>query len=178
MYAILKGLVLAVSLSLLMSDLSYSQPVSFISWNFRHRYIRHRDFLGYVEEIHDKIGEKDATFKLVPGLAGKGTSFESVNYPGYFLRHENFRLKLAKLTDTKLFREDATFYFVPGLASSEAVSFESFNFPKHYIRHFNFELWVNPFDGSDVFRKDATFIRLPPAGETIDPGTNQVPVSE
>jgi Alpha-L-arabinofuranosidase B (ABFB) domain len=130
-------------------------------------------------DVPVKIGEKDATFKLVPGLAGKGTSFESINNRGYFLRHENFRLVLAKLTDTKLFREDATFYVVPGLASSDAVSFESFNFPKQYIRHFHFELWVNPFDGSDAFRKDATFIKtVPPGGGTIDPGTNQVPVSE
>ena len=103
--------------------------------------------------------------RLVSGLAGKCRSFESVNYPGQFLRHQNFRLKLAKKTDDKVFKEDATFCFVEGLASSQARSFESVNFPKHYIRHSNFELWLVKSDGNQLFKKDATFIISPPLTE-------------
>jgi hypothetical protein len=123
---ILRVSFLAVSLSLLVSELSYSQDIAFTSWNYPKRYIRHRNGLCYIEEIPpgDKIGEKDATFRRVPGLAGKGSSFESVNFPRHFLRHQNFRLKLAKFEDTKLFREDATFNFEKGhvmaLATVEA----------------------------------------------------------
>jgi hypothetical protein len=170
MRCILKGLVVGsvMFLSLLLSPLSYAQePNSFRSWNYPDRYIRHRQFLAYVDPIaaKDKVGRADATFRLVSGLAGKCRSFESVNYPGQFLRHQNFRLKLAKKTDDKLFKEDATFCFVEGLASSQARSFESVNFPKHYIRHSNFELWLVKSDGNQLFKKDATFIISPPLTE-------------
>ena len=165
--SVLKGLVVvsAVSLSLLLSQLSYAQePNSFRSWNYPDRYIRHRNSLGYIDPIvaNDKLGRKDATFRLVPGLAGRCRSIESVNYPGHFLRHQNYRLKLAKQTDDQLFKEDATFCVVRGLASSNGRSFESVNFPKHYIRHSNFELWLAKSDGSPLFKKDATFIISPP----------------
>ena len=183
--SVLKGLVVgtAVSLSLLLPQLSYAQePSSFRSWNYPDRYVRHRLLLGYIDPIvaGDKVGRNDATFRLVPGLAGRCRSFESVNYPGQFLRHQNYRLKLAKPTDAQPFKEDATFCVVVGLASSEGRSFESVNFPKHYIRHHNFELWLGKSDGSPMFKKDATFIMSPPLtvhppiGKT-DPGTNLVP---
>ena len=183
--SVLKVLVLgsAVSLSLLLSQLSYAQePSSFRSWNYPDRYIRHRNSLGYIDRIvaNDTLGRKDATFRLVSGLAGKCRSFESVNYPGHFLRHQNYRLKLAKQTGDQLIKEDATFCVVGGLANSQGRSFESVNFPKHYIRHSNFELWLAKSDGSQLFTKDATFIASPPLtmhppSGPIDPGTNQIP---
>jgi hypothetical protein len=172
---------LAVSLSLLVSELSYSQGIAFTSWNFPNRYIRHRNLLCYIEIIGagDKIGAKDATFRRVPGLAGKGSSFESVNFPGHFLRHQFLRLKLSKFVDDKLFREDATFYFVKGLANPEGRSFASFNLPKHYIRHRDFELILSPFEDSSLFRKDATFRQVePPNPQIIDHGTELHPVEE
>lgn len=183
--SVLKGLIVgsAVALSLLLSQLSYAQePSSFRSLNYPDRYIRHRSSLGYIDPIvaSDRLGRKDATFRLVPGLAGRCRSFESVNYPGHFLRHQNFRLNLAKRTDDQLFKEDATFCVVSGLANSEGRSFESVNFPKHYIRHSNFELWLAKSDESRLFKQDATFIislpltEYPPAVQ-IDPGTNLVP---
>ena len=161
--SVLQGVIVgsAVSLSLLLSQLSYAQePSSFRSWNYPDRYVRHRFSLGYIDPIvaSDKLGRNDATFRLVPGLAGRCRSFESVNYPGHFLRQQNYRLKLAKQTDDQLFKEDATFCAVWGLADSQGRSFESVNFPKHYIRHSNFELWLGKSDGSRLFKKDATFI--------------------
>jgi hypothetical protein len=163
----LRSLIVAatVSLSLLLSQFSSAQEhSSFRSWNYPDRYIRHRSSLGYIDPIvaGDKLGRKDATFGLVPGLAGKCRSFESVNYPGHFLRHQNYRLKLAKQTGDQLFKEDATFCVVSGLTNSQGRSFESVNFPKHYIRHSNFELWIAKPDGSRLFKQDATFIISPP----------------
>ena len=183
--SVLKGLVVgsAVSLSLLLSQLSYAQePSSFSSLNYPNRYIRHRLSLGYIDPIvaSDKLGRKDATFRLVPGLAGRCRSFESDNYPGHFLRHQNYRLKLAKQTNDQLFKEDATFCVVSGLANSEGRSFESVNFPKHYIRHANFELWLAKSDGSQLFKKDATFIisrplTVYPPSQKIDDGPSLIP---
>ncbi|QLE54941.1 AbfB domain-containing protein [Nostoc sp. TCL26-01] len=131
---------------------------SFSSYNFPDRYIRHRNYLGYIEPVNDELGRKDATFRLRNGLANsKCTSFESINFPGHFLRHQDFRLKLARNDGSRLFQQDATFCQRAGVAGT-GTSFESYNFPAHYIRHKNFELWIDPADGSDLFRKDATFI--------------------
>jgi hypothetical protein len=146
---------------------SYAQApkeVSFESYNFPGRYIRHRDSLGYVEKVQDRLAKKDATFKIVPGLAGKCRSFESVNFPNHFLRHQNFRLKLAQRSNDQLFLEDATFCFVPGLADETWYSFESVNLPGHYIRTKNFELWLERNDGSKLFRESATFRTAAPGG--------------
>jgi hypothetical protein len=110
------ALSISVSLSLLAPQLSYAEEViSFESVNYPDRFIRHRNFLGYVDPVvvTDKLGRQDATFHVVPGLAGKCSSFESINYPDHFLRHQDFRLKLAKREDTQLFKEDATFCLVP-----------------------------------------------------------------
>ena len=180
LHSVLTGVVVgtALSLALLQSQLGHAQESSsFRSLNYPNRYIRHRSFLGYLDPIvaSDKLGRKDATFRLVPGLAGKCRSIESVNYPGHFLRHQNYRVKLAKRTNDQLFKEDATFCIVLGLANSSFRSFESFNFPKHYIRHSNFELWLAKSDGSPLFRKDASFeISRPlteyPPSVIIDPG--------
>ncbi|ABC32352.1 conserved hypothetical protein [Hahella chejuensis KCTC 2396] len=55
----------------------------------------------------------DSQFFLRQGLASEECySFESVNYPGYFIRHEGFRLKISE--DVEMYptsREDATFCF-------------------------------------------------------------------
>ena len=160
------GLVLILTLPSLPQS-SYAQPqkeVSFESFNFPDRYIRHRGMLGYVEKLQDKLARNDATFKIVPGLAGRCRSFESVNFPNHFLRHENFRLKLARRSNDRVFLEDATFCFVPGLASSAWYSFESANLPGHYIRHRNFELWLDHLEKSQLFRADATFRTAAPGG--------------
>jgi hypothetical protein len=186
--SVLKGLIVgsAVSLSLLLPQWSYAQePSSFSSLNYPGHYIRHRSSLGYIDPIvaSDKLGRKDATFRLVPGLAGKCQSFESVNYPGHFLRHQNYRVKLAKQTNDDLFKQDATFCVVLGLASPTGRSFESVNFPQHFIRHSNFELWLAKSDGSGLFKKDATFIISPPLtvhppAQKFDDGTALNPVSD
>jgi len=176
---------IGVSLSLLPPQLSYAQVLeSFQSVNYPDRFIRHRNFLGYLDRVvaTDKVARQDATFHIVPGLAGKCSSFESINYPDHFLRHQDFRLKLAKREDTQLFKEDATFCLVPGLLRAQLRSFESVNFPGQYIRHFNFELWLNKPDGTETFKKDATFLIISPLSEhfpaPIDPGSNNIPASD
>lgn len=176
-----------ISLSMLPLQLSYAQEQSFRSVNYPDRYIRHRGFLGYVEviNVNDKLGRNDATFRRVPGLAGKCNSFESINYPGFFLRHQDFRLKLMKQTNEQLFKEDATFCVGGGLGRVGSSSFQSVNFPGYFIRHSNFELWLVKSDGSTTFNKDASFDEVPPLSthspqppSQIDPGTVLNPVDE
>jgi hypothetical protein len=143
--------------------------------------------LAFIDPIdaRDALGRVDATFELIPGLAGqidpqlagRCSSFKSVNFPHHYLRHQNFRLTLAEFTDDDLFKRDASFIIRP---NNRGVSFESVNFRRHYIRHSNFELWLHESDGSLLFRKDATFIESPNLKEhlpaqPIDPGTVLIP---
>jgi hypothetical protein len=140
------------------------QEVSFQAANYLDRFIRHRHSLGYAEPISGELGRADATFRIVPGLAGKCISLESRNYPGQFLRHHFWRIKLAPRENSDTYRNDATFCMVQGLASSTGVSLESVNAPGHFIRHRGGELWVDRFDGSDLARRDATFNVTHPGG--------------
>jgi hypothetical protein len=138
------------------------------SLNFPGRYLRHQNSLGELTELQTDLDRQDATFRVVPGLAQppettphqepppRGVSLESVNFPGHYLRHQDFRLKLHPFSDDPLFKEDATFDMVDGLADSTGVSFRSHNFPDRYLRHRDSHAWVE--GGSDaLFKQDATF---------------------
>ena len=54
---------------------------------------------------------KDATFTLLYDRFFPGTvSFESVNYPGKFISHRSFVLKIEGADDSDLHRNDASFF--------------------------------------------------------------------
>jgi hypothetical protein len=127
--------------------------------NFPGRYVRHQWGLGELTTVSSGLDRVDATWRIVPGLAGVGISFESRNYPGQYLRHFNFRLQLNPSNGTWQFSQDATFIPRAGLDRNDGTwsSFESYNLPNHYLRHANFHLYIAPSDGSALFRKDATF---------------------
>jgi hypothetical protein len=129
--------------------------------------VRHRNFLGELTKIDrgNQVDREDATFILRPALNGNAdaVSFESVNYPGLFLRHQDFRLKLSKNDNSPLFKDDASFFKRAALAGGAATaSFEASKYPGFYIRHRDFHLWLEKNDPpSDIFKKDATFIIEP-----------------
>jgi hypothetical protein len=124
------------------------------SYNFQDRYVRHADFDVRIDQ---NITGPDAQFRLRPGLTGSGTvSFESVNYPGYFLRHSGFDFRLAYHDGTTQFAADATFRRVAGLADSNWSSFQSYNHPDRYIRHYSYQLRLDPVTTATA-RSDATF---------------------
>ncbi|WP_328767168.1 glycoside hydrolase family 43 protein [Streptomyces sp. NBC_00286] len=124
------------------------------SFNFQDRYVRHADFDVRIDQ---NITSEDAQFRLRPGLSGSGTvSFESVNFPGYFLRHSNYDFQLAYNDGTAQFAADATFRQVAGLADSSWSSFQSYNHPDRYIRHFGYQLRLDPITTA-TGRSDATF---------------------
>jgi len=53
----------------LVSGLADSAAVSFRSFNFPNRFIRHRDFRLFVETVDSDLGRKDATFRSREPLA-------------------------------------------------------------------------------------------------------------
>lgn len=133
---------------------------------FTDRYIRHFDswtFTASVSGGSDGTLKRDATFRIVPGLAENSCySFESTNFPGHFLRHSSFRIRKDPRDDSKLFAEDATFCAERGL-SGYGVSFRSYNFPEKFLRHAFTEVWISvagehvPGESQGSFAEDASW---------------------
>ncbi|WP_432839122.1 AbfB domain-containing protein [Dactylosporangium sp. CA-092794] len=106
------------------------------------RYARHQNGLGYTEVVtsaSDALLKNDATWRIVPGLAGGCYSLQSRNYPTYYLRHQNGRVKISQDDGTALTRADATWC---GRSAPGGVRLASWNFPGSYLRHINSELWL------------------------------------
>ncbi|NGO41176.1 glycoside hydrolase family 43 protein [Streptomyces ureilyticus] len=125
------------------------------SFNYQDRYVRHANLDVRIDP--NVSPADDAKFRLRPGLTGSGTvSFESVNFPGYFLRHNGSDFQLVHNDGTSTFAQDATFRRVAGLADSAWSSFQSYNHPDRYIRHYGFQLRLDPITTATA-RSDATF---------------------
>ena len=71
--------------------------------------------------------------KIVPGLSNpKLVSLEVEDSPGYFLRHQNSRIKVHPFPESDgLFAADATFYLIQN--PDGTVSFRSYNYPNQYL---------------------------------------------
>ncbi|WP_125775072.1 glycoside hydrolase family 43 protein [Antribacter gilvus] len=125
------------------------------SYYFQDRYVRH---VNHVVQIDANVTPaQDAQWRIVPGLAGNGTvSFQSVNYPGYYLRHQDYVVVLAQDDGSAGFKADASFTPVAGLASSSWTSYRSSNYPDRYLRHYAYKLRIDPISTATE-RADATF---------------------
>ena len=82
---------------------------------------------------------------LVPGLADASCySFESYDFPGYYLRHSSFRIVLNQNTGG-LFADDATFCAQPG-NNGKGVTWRSFGYFGRELRNYQGAVWIG-FDG-------------------------------
>ncbi len=154
-----------------------AQGVGFESFNYRGRFIRHKNFHAELEPVSASsslLDRRDATFLFQPGLeywAGGGTASWQASNPGlegHFLRHQNFRLMLAKRPtspgpDQDLFDKDATFIIFEGLAARPGdrslQTFRPMNFLTRTIRHRDFHLFLDEVSNSssDLAKADSTF---------------------
>jgi len=110
----------------------------------------------------------DATFVEAAGLANPNcVSFESVNKPGSYLRHQNFQFHLQPNDGSTLFSMDATFCPGPG-NSGQGTSFQSVNFPGRYIRNYTNLVYLaadggtNPWDTTTGWPVDTSWLQAPP----------------
>jgi hypothetical protein len=129
------------------------------SSNFPDHFVRHANNIGRIDP-YPFDPYQDQMWRMVPGLADStGVSFESVNRPGFYLRHSNFVIRLDQNNNGSAFRADATFQRTAGLADSSWTSFRSFNFPERFLRHSGFALRIDPLSAgsSATDRQDATF---------------------
>ncbi|WP_344419245.1 AbfB domain-containing protein [Amycolatopsis minnesotensis] len=127
---------------------------------FTDRALRHRDGLARTDVIgggSSTLDRNDATFVVRRGLADSSCySLESKNYPGDFLRHADYRLRLAAKENTTLFARDATFCAQPGQAPG-SIRFRSVNELGAAVRHFAEEVWVSNNGGRHTYDNPASY---------------------
>ncbi len=111
---------------------------------FTNRYLRHANSLAATEAVDAgsaALLKNDATWTVRRGLADSGCySFESVNFPGRYLRHAASRVRMDPNDGSTLFAQDATWCARPGLQGG-GVTLESINFPGSYLRHYDSQVW-------------------------------------
>jgi hypothetical protein len=129
--------------------------------NFPDRYIRHSNYRARIDANVTPV--QDSRFKLVPGLANSnGVSFESINFPGRFLRvRTNGEVWLDQNDSTAAFNNDATFRRVVGLANPQKYSYQMWTDATRYLRHANYLLVAQAGSGA-TFNGDATFAEVAP----------------
>jgi hypothetical protein len=136
-------------------------------------YIKHDDsddlvVVAPVTAGSSSTDKQDATFVEAAGLANPNcVSFESVNKPGSYLRHQNFQFHLQPNDGSSLFSMDATFCPGPG-NSGQGTSFQSVNFPGRFIRNFNNVVYLaanggsNPWDTATGWPVDTSWLVATP----------------
>jgi hypothetical protein len=118
------------------------------------RYIRHQNgnaITSVISSSSSALDKADSSWIVRRGLASSScVSFEARNFPGDFLRHQNFQLFRQPMDGSALFRADATFCPQRGM-NGQGTSFASFNFPTRFIRHFNNTVYIASNGGSNSF---------------------------
>ncbi|ATY98909.1 beta-galactosidase [Streptomyces cavourensis] len=142
---------------LLPTDVRRSLRVT--TWGHTDRYLRHADSLAFTEIVgagSSATLKQDATYTVRRGLADSSCySFESVNYPGQFLRHAESRVRNSPSENSALFRQDATFCARPGIGGT-GVTFESINLPGSFLRHYDSAVYIASGDGGSGFNRPQT----------------------
>ncbi|HET7501384.1 MAG TPA: AbfB domain-containing protein, partial [Kofleriaceae bacterium] len=135
------------------------------------RFARHQNgnvVTSVITSTSVQVDKDNGTFIVRRGLANNAcVSFESRDFPGDFLRHQNFQLHRQPNDGSALFRADATFCPQAGM-NGQGTSFASFNFPTRFIRHFNNTLFIasnggtNNFDTATSWADDVSWIVTSP----------------
>jgi len=127
-------------------------------------FIKHDDAddLVVIAPVGSALDRQDATWVQTAGLADPACySFESINQPGSYLRHQNFQVHLQPNDGSALFAQDATF-------CPQGSSFRSVNYPDHFLRAFGNTVYLavsggsNPWDTATSFAADTTWQVAPP----------------
>ncbi len=105
------------------------------------------------------------------GLANPAcVSFEAINKPGSYLRHQNFQFHLQPNDGSALLSMDATFCPQAG-NSGQGTSFQSVNFPGRFIRNFNDVVFLasnggsNPWDTATGWPVDTSWLETTPLAQ-------------
>ncbi|CAH1793474.1 unnamed protein product [Owenia fusiformis] len=93
-------------------SLTYTEA-PYVGW-----YLRHSNYRLQVDDKNNpslpQYFIKDATWRLIPNKYFKNyMTFQSVNYPDRFIRHQSWALKLHQDDGSELFKKDASFLQAP-----------------------------------------------------------------
>ncbi|KAF2772233.1 putative fungal alpha-L-arabinofuranosidase [Teratosphaeria nubilosa] len=125
------------------------------------RYITHDG--GTVETAvvtssNSSAAKEAASWKVVTGLGNSACySFESVDTPGSYIRHQAFVLKLDASDGSKQFKEDATFCPQTPLSSGGTHSIRAWGYPTRYFRHYHNAMYVATNGGVQEFDNPASY---------------------
>lgn len=137
-------------------------PISrFRSYSSERAYLRHTSFA--IRADFNIALLADSQFIVQPGLADPAAiSIESVNFPGFYLRHQNNALILSADDGSADYAAEATWWIRPGVADSEWISLEAYNRPGYYTgRQFGVTALVAITDSTpEAARADATFLEV------------------
>ncbi|MEV6342823.1 AbfB domain-containing protein [Actinoplanes sp. NPDC051851] len=115
--------------------------------------IRHRNYYGRIDAIgasSTALEKADSGFTVRTGLANSScVSLESVNYPGYFLRHQDYQIKLVRRDSSDLYEQDATFCPV-SIRSGAALVLRSSNYPLRYVVESGQQLYLKETSAADA----------------------------
>jgi hypothetical protein len=118
------------------------------------RYIRHQNdqaVTSVITSSSSSLDKSDATWVVHSGLASSScVSFESKNYPGDYLRHQNFQVYRQHNDGSSQFTADATFCPQSG-KSGQGTSLASYNYPDRFLRHYNNTVYIASNGGSNAF---------------------------
>jgi Alpha-L-arabinofuranosidase B (ABFB) domain/Glycosyl hydrolases family 2, sugar binding domain/Glycosyl hydrolases family 2 len=125
------------------------------------RYLRHANGLGFTDVVNSGSAtglKQDATFIVRHGLADSSCySLEARNFPGQFLRHNQFRIHLDANNGSAVFAQDATFCVQNGRSGTGTVTLWSYNIGDHALRHYNAEAWIAASGGPNTVDAAASY---------------------
>merc|ERR1712142_517207 len=123
---------------------------------------RHRHFNLYKESGSGDLYVNDSSFKAIPAINGKSglVSLESLNFPGYDIRHYHYYGKISNCSSTDdRCKDDGSWTVLNGLASDgNAVSFASYNIKGFYLRHQGGKVRIAKQENSTLYKEDASWI--------------------
>jgi len=126
------------------------------------QYIRHSSFRGYLAA--DPYPAQDSEFRVVTGLSGlTGVAFESINFPGRYLRVRTDGTVWVDTADgTSAFNDSASFRRVTGLSNTAMCSYQMWTDSTRYL--VNVSGSINATTAADsTTQTNATFAEIPAA---------------
>jgi hypothetical protein len=96
--------------------------------------VRHQNFVGRVDRIgpaSTALDHADSTFVVRAASTSGCVALESVNYPGFFLRHRDFVIHLDRADGSALFRLDSA--FCPVAAGGGSFRLRSADYPDRFV---------------------------------------------
>lgn len=130
--------------------------------------LRHAGYQFWTQSgnLSDPTYQKDSSFQIMPANNGRASyvSFQSVNFPGYYLRHSGFRCLLNQNTGGP-FNDDSSFLIVAALnGDQKCCSIQSSNFPDRYIAPLSTsnpnDVWITTVNmGDQNDKKRASWVR-------------------